>query len=104
MGGPRPGGEPPILAPGQADRPLCIRYGNEYAAMIAAGVWKPKKHKAMAERARQAWKRLKSHKGGQVWIRHADRRQPRDGQPRAVATRLAAEGKRGVNRYAEDVQ
>ena len=80
----------PILAPGQADRPICIRYGNEYAAMIAAGVWRPKKHKAMAERARQAWKRLKSHKGDQLWIRHADRRHPRDGTWLTVATRLAA--------------
>ena len=48
----------PILARGQADRPICIRYANQYAAMIATGVWKPKKHKAMAEKARQAWKRL----------------------------------------------
>ena len=56
----------PILARGQADRPICIRYANEYAAMIATGVWKPKNHKAMAEKARQAWKRLKRQKGD--WV------------------------------------
>ena len=40
----------PILARGQADRPICIRYANEYAAMIATGVWQPKKHKAIGRK------------------------------------------------------
>ena len=32
-----------------------LRYENAYAAMIASGTWKPKKHKDMAAEARQAW-------------------------------------------------
>ena len=39
-------------------RPICIRYNSEYAARIATGAWKAKKHKAMAAEARQSWAKL----------------------------------------------
>ena len=35
----------PILPRGSEPPAICIRYDNEYASMIASGVWKPKKHK-----------------------------------------------------------
>ena len=54
----------PILPIGEHSRPICIRYDmNEYAAMIATGVWKAKKHKDAAPLAQRAWKRLKARKG-----------------------------------------
>ena len=93
----------PILARGQADRPICIRYANEYAAMIATGVWQPKKHKAMAEKARQAWKRLKRQKGERLWIQHAHQHSVRDGGWLREASHRAAEGKHGASMYAADV-
>ena len=50
----------PILPIGEHSRPICIRYDNEYAAMIATGVWRAKKHKDVAPLAQRAWKRLKA--------------------------------------------
>ena len=54
-------------------QPICIRYNSEYAARIATGAWKAKKHKAFAEEARRAWAQLKRDKGGQVWMQHVRR-------------------------------
>ena len=51
-------------------RPICVRYSNEYAANIASGVWRPKKHNAMAEEARCAWAALKRAKPRGVWMQH----------------------------------
>ena len=53
----------PILPIGEHSRPICIRYDNEYAAMIATGVWKGKKHKDAAPLVQRAWKRLKALRG-----------------------------------------
>ena len=50
--------------------PICIRYNSEYAARIATGAWKAKKHKAFAEEARRAWAQLKRDRGGRVWMQH----------------------------------
>ena len=35
-------------------KPVCIRYDSMYVAHIATGIWKAKKHKPMAQAARQA--------------------------------------------------
>ena len=51
-------------------RPILMRYDSKYAAMIATGVWKAKKHKDMAAAARQSWTRLKRAKEGVLWIQH----------------------------------
>ena len=72
-------------------RPICIRYSSEYAARIATGAWKAKKHKAMAEEARRAWESLKRSSGGSVWMRHK--------QGGGRATELAEQGKRGAQKY-----
>ena len=37
---------------------------------IASGVWRPKKHKAVARAAHQAWRALYKQRGGRVWLRH----------------------------------
>ena len=34
-------------------RAICIRYDCTYAAMIASGAWKPKKHKEAAEETKE---------------------------------------------------
>ena len=93
----------PILPIGEHSRPICIRYDNEYAAMIATGVWKAKKHKDAAPLAQRAWKRLKARKGERLWIQHAGRGHPRDGHWVQAARGLALEGKRGTYIYAADV-
>ena len=72
-------------------------------AIIATGVWKPKKHKGVAEKTRQAWKRLKRQKGERLWIQHACTRHTRDGYWVQAARGLALEGKRGTYIYAADV-
>lgn len=51
-------------------RPICIRYNSEYAARIASGVWKAKKHKEMAAAARRAWAKLQKASKERVWLRH----------------------------------
>ena len=53
-----------------AGRPVCMRYDSTYAAMIATGVWKAKKHKAMAEEARAAWRQLHVKLRGRLWAAH----------------------------------
>ena len=80
-------------------RPVCIRYSSEYAARIATGAWKAKKHKAMAAEARRAWAALKRTNSGQVWMRHASGKHPR----MVVAQRLADGGKQGTSIRAATV-
>ena len=48
-------------------RPICIRYNSEYAARIATGAWKAKKHKAFAEEARRG----RSHAAARRSNRHS---------------------------------
>ena len=49
---------------------VVMRYDSLYAAMVASGTWKAKKHKAMAMEARHAWTTLKKRLGDRVWLRH----------------------------------
>ena len=93
----------PILPRGSDPPAICIRYGSEYAAMIASGVWRPKKHKDAAAVAHQAWKRLKALRGQRLYLQHAHWRHPRDGGWLREAGGLALRGKRGTYEYAEDV-
>ena len=87
----------------QPPGPICIRYDIEYAAMIATGVWKAKKHKDAAPLAQRAWKRLKARKGERLCIQHAGRGHPRDGHWVQAARGLALLGKCGTYIYAADV-
>ena len=75
-------------------RPICIRYTSEYAARIATGAWKARKHKAMAAEAQRAWASLKRSNGGRVWMRHTPRHD--------LAHRLAGQGKAGAWVYREN--
>ena len=93
----------PIQPMGSAPRAICIRYESEYAAMIASGGWKAKKHKGVAEVAGRAWKRLKAQRGERLYLAHAPRAHPRDGLWMAEAAGLAKAGKCGTYTYAEDV-
>ena len=93
----------PILPRGSEPPAICIRYDNEYAAMIASGVWKSKKHKDAAAVAHKAWKRLKAQRGERLYLQHAHAKNPRDGCWLREAEGLALRGKRGAYEYAEDV-
>ena len=80
-------------------QPVCIRYDSMYAAHIATGIWKAKKHKPMAQAARQAWARLKRSKEGRAWMKHV--RGHTGNQWNERADRLAGQGRGGksVKRY-----
>ena len=80
-------------------RPICIRYNSEYAARIATGTWKAKKHKAFAEEARRAWAQLKRDRGGRVWMKHVRQ----DDYDYLVAGGIARTGKNGRSEYSETV-
>ena len=72
--------------------PVCIRYTEEYAARIATGAWKAKKHKPMAAEAQRAWRALRKERGPeQVWMQHA----PARSEWAVEAWRLALVGKAG---------
>ena len=73
------------------DKPICIRYDSKYAAHIATGIWKAKKHKPMARAARQAWARLKRSKEGKVWMAHV--RGHRGNRWNERADKLASQGR-----------
>ena len=88
---------------GSAPSVICIRYESEYAAMIASGGWKAKKHKGVAAVAQQAWKRLKAQRGERLYLAHAPRAHPRDRLWMAEAAGLAKAGKCGTYTYAEDI-
>ena len=81
------------------NRPIIVRYNNEYAARIATGAWRAKKHKAFAEEARRAWAQLKRDRGGRVWIKHVWH----EHEDYLAAGRLAREGKQGQSTYSETV-
>ena len=74
-------------------RPVVVRYENPYAAHIATGAWKARKHKAMAEEAQRAWAALKRANGGRVWMKHAPSQEAGSG----AARRLAERGKEGAS-------
>ena len=73
--------------------PICIRYSEEYAARVASGAWKAKKHKAMAAEARAAWIALRRERGSdKVWMKHA----PVTSSWMDEAWQLALRGKQGA--------
>ena len=77
-----------------AGRPIVLRADEFYAAMIASGCWKAKKHKASAAKATHAWKVLKSKLHGRLWLL------PRGRSTHAGhATGLATEGYHGARVY-----
>ena len=79
---------------------MCIRYSSEYAARIASGAWRAKKHKPMAAEARRAWHALRKLKGGDnVWMQHAPVALAWSGQ----ALQIAKAGQSGTETYAADV-
>ena len=82
-------------------KPVCIRYDSMYAAHIATGLWKAKKHKPMAAAARQAWARLKRSREGQAWMAHVKGHTGNQWNERA--DRLAAQGRGGksIKRYCD---
>ena len=55
--------------PRARDTPIVLHYSNKYSVNIASGVWRPKKHKAVARAAHQAWRALYKQRGGRVWLR-----------------------------------
>ena len=59
------------LSPRTAGKPVVMRYDSTYAAFIASGTWKAKKHREMAREARDAWLALKQTIGKRLWLRHA---------------------------------
>ena len=80
-------------------KPICVRYQCEYAARIATGAWRAKKHKAFAEEARRAWAQLKRDRGGRVWMKHVWR----EHLDYLIAGGLARTGKQGQSTYSETV-
>ena len=74
---------------------MVIRYTNEYAAAVATGLWKPRKHKEMAAEAKRAWEQLRKQRNGEVYIQHA----PAAQQWATRAADLAARGKAGEQVY-----
>ena len=81
--------------PGVA-HPVCMRYDSVYAAMIATGVWRAKKHKEMAAAARQAWATLMKRTRGRLWLKHVEGHSGHTWND--VADRLAEHGRRGEQR------
>ena len=59
-----------IHDPEARGRPVCIRYESEYAANICSGVWRAKKHQAVAAEGRALWRQLKQISGGKLWLHH----------------------------------
>ena len=82
-------------------RAICIRYDCTYAAMIASGAWKPKKHKEAAEDARRAWRAAWHSTNGRLWLQR--RKQNAHALHIHVADVLASKGARGVETYAATV-
>ena len=80
-------------------RPICIRYDSRYAAMIASGSWKAKKHKEMAANAREQWGALRKKIGKRLWIRHVKGHSGHRWNHRA--DRLADDGRMGHERNYE---
>ena len=75
---------------------IVLRYDSQYAAMIACGAWRAKKHKELAADAQRAWKRLRSVRGDKACMRHVAAHSDIEMNERADA--LANMGRRGVSR------
>ena len=79
-------------------RPVCMRYDSTYAAMIASGVWRAKKHKEMAAEAQRAWATLMKSTAGQLWMKHVKGHSNQHWND--WADRLANQGRHGITRYS----
>ena len=76
--------------------PNVMRYDSTYAAHIATGVWRPKKHKAAAAEAVKAWAVLKGQGRG-LWLKHVKGHSGHRWNDRA--DRLADAGRSGQTSY-----
>ena len=74
---------------------VVLRYDSTYAAMIASGTWKARKHKAMAAEARRAWAALKHAHARTLWLRHV--RGHSGNYWNTIADRLADQGRHGLS-------
>ena len=81
------------LGPDAREAPVIIRYTNEYAANVATGLWRPRKHRPMAAAAQLAFRTLRARRRGNVWIEHVRQ----DQRWATMARSLAARGKGGEN-------
>ena len=79
-------------------RAVLLRYVSEYAANVATGLWKPRKHRPMAAAAQRAFNALRKQTGGAVWLQHAPIAHPWA----SAAQGLAARGKAGENSQVLD--
>ena len=75
---------------------IVLRYDSQYAAMIACGAWRAKKHKELAADAQRAWKRLRLARCDRACMRHVAAHSDIEMNERADA--LANMGRRGVSR------
>ena len=80
-------------------KPILLRPDSEYAARIASGAWKARKHKDMALEARRAWAALKRSNNNRVWMQHATRHT----FEALDACKLAERGKSGSYCYSRPV-
>jgi ribonuclease HI len=79
-------------------RPVCVRYDSVYAAMVASGTWRAKKHKEMAAEAQRAWAALMKKTQGKLWLKHVKGHSGHQWNNRA--DRLADDGRHGKHRYS----
>jgi ribonuclease HI len=77
-----------------------MRYDSMYAAMIASGVWRAKKHKLLAAEAQRAWMALKDKLGEAVWLRHVKGHSGHEWNN--LVDRYADLGRQGEYRYEEE--
>ena len=87
------------LGPEGRGAPAIIRYTNEYAANVATGLWRPRKHRPMAAAAQLAFRTLRERRGGNVWIEHVKQ----DQRWAAMARDHATRAKGGENGRSRDV-
>ena len=80
---------------------IVMRYDSLYAAMIASGVWRAKKHRLLAAEAQHAWRELKSRLGEHVWLRHVKGHSGLEWNN--LVDDYALWGKQGGYKYEEDV-
>ena len=76
--------------------PALMRYDSTYAAHVASGIWKPKKHKAMAAQAVKEWA-ARRRRGDGLWLKHVKGHSGHRWNNRA--DRLADAGRAGEQRY-----
>ena len=86
--------------PYASGRPIRICYREAYAAMIASGAWRARKHKPMADEAHRAWNAVQKPRPNHLWIGRASKR---DDRWFLYASINANKGKGGTYRYVRTV-